>query len=384
MKVRLGVIGCSNRIRAILKGLLKYDPEVEVVALCDPDETKTSQFKELFSPGAKVFAAHEELIDDDNVDSVVIGPWNALHASQTIAAMKAGKRIFVEKPLATTFEDCLALKMAHLESPSKLMIGFTLRYSPHFRKIQELVASGAIGKTVSFEFNETVNFNHGGHIMACWRRKREFTGCHILEKCCHDIDVANWIVGSRVSRVASFGGLNFFTPENEHRMRDLAPSDEGHLAYCEWPSARGKNPFTSDKDIIDNQVCIFEYANGVRATFHTNINAGIPERRTYILGTEGAIRADSRVGKIELCKIGFGEEIKDCGTGARGGHAGGDNVLTNHWSKMLHEDVPSLTGVQTGIESAVVSLAADEAMLKGQVVDLGEYWAQLDAVSNDG
>jgi predicted dehydrogenase len=258
------------------------------------------------------------------------------------------------------------------------MIGFSLRYTWQYRKIKELIENGAIGKIVSFEFNETLNFNHGGHIMCCWRRKREFTGCHILEKCCHDMDLANWMVGSRVKKVASFGGLDFFKPENQSKLDELSPDENGHKAYCSWPTAHGKNPFTSDKDIIDNQICIIEYENGTRATFHTNLNAGIPERRMYILGTKGAIRADMALGKIELRKIGFDEESQIFEGEHKGGHGGGDSILVDYWSKMMHENAPSLTDIETGIESAVACFAMDEAMLKNRIINLSEYWAELD------
>jgi predicted dehydrogenase len=382
MKKSIGVIGCSNRIKIVLSSLLNIDNKVEVKAFCDPDMERVKQFKNEFAPNAKVYDSVTQLVSDPKIEWVAIGTWNSLHAQQAIAAVEAEKHVYCEKPLATNFEDCLAIKKAFKKNKKKLMIGFTLRYSPHYRKIRSLIESGAIGKIVSFEFNENLGFNHGGHIMCGWRRKREFTGCHILEKCCHDVDLANWMVGSRVAKVASFGGLDFFRPENEHYMNDLSPDEEGHKAYCSWPTAWGKNPFTSDKDIIDNQVCILQYANGTRATFHTNLNAGIPERRMYILGTRGAIRADAITGKLELQKIGFTEKLQYLATDSRDSHAGGDDILVEYWSKMIHEDVPSLTDIKTGIESAIVCFAADEAMLKGRIVELSEYWAALDKLDN--
>jgi len=81
-------------------------------------------------------------------------------------------------------------------------IGLTLRYSPHYRKIKQLLESGAVGDIISMEFNETLDFNHGGYIMGNWRRLREYAGTHLLEKCCHDIDLVNWMVGSRARHVS--------------------------------------------------------------------------------------------------------------------------------------------------------------------------------------
>ncbi len=136
--------------------------------------------------------------------------------------------------------------------------------------------------------------NHGGHIAKDgWRRFEKYSGGHILEKCCHDIDIVHWFVGSLPVNVASFGGLNFYVPENKN-LPDKYPEENGKKLWSNWPAitANSKNPFVTEKDIVDNQVSILEFKNGVRATFHTNTNAAKPERRFYIIGALGTITAD--------------------------------------------------------------------------------------------
>lgn len=372
----IGVIGCGARTQGLSSRAKRIG--LEIKAFCDIEKEKAVKFKKQHAPEAKIYDDYKELVKDPEIDWVLIGSCNSMHAEQTIAAFEAGKNVFCEKPLAISMKQCAAVKKAHEKSGKKLMIGFTLRYSSMYRKIKELLDGGTIGRILSFEFNETLNFNHGGHIMCCWRRKRETTGCHILEKCCHDIDIANWLTDSRAKRVASFGGLNFFTPENAHHREKLSKSKEGHPAYCTWPSAHGKNPFTTDKDIIDNQVAIIEYENGVRATFHTNLNAGIPERRLYILGTEGAIRFDLCKGEIEIRKIGFEAESEFITNKGVDGHGGGDDILIGYWKKMIEEGAPSLTDLKTGLEAAVTCFAIDDAMLKNKIVCLDPYWEKLE------
>jgi predicted dehydrogenase len=174
------------------------------------------------------------------------------------------------------------MKKAWLETGKqcKFIIGFVLRFSPFYQKIREIVHSGQIGKVISMEFNETLSHDHGGYviflflnkipnsfnlsyIMGDWRRKVEFSGGHILEKTCHDFDLVNWILDTRAKKVASFGGLDIFTPRNQERMQQLG--DE----YTSWGGLVMVNPFSEDKDIVDNQVAIIEYENGVRSTFHS-------------------------------------------------------------------------------------------------------------------
>lgn len=377
--IGIGIVGCGGRIEGLLGQLPGLNEQFFVRALCDPDAERVAHFRSRFNPDAVGYEAAEDLVKDSSISWVVVATWNALHAPYSVLALDAGKHVFCEKPLATRLEDAVALRRACARGDRKFMIGFTLRYSSHYRRVKQLIDEGVIGDIVSLEFNETLAFNHGGHIMSGWRRKQEYTGSHILEKCSHDIDLANWLIGSRARRVASFGGLNFFTPENAFHMERLKPDQDGVRPFCAWRPDRYHNPFVTDKDIIDNQVAILEYENGVRATFHTHLCAGIPERRFYILGTEGALRFDLWTGKLEYKRIGFDEELQVLEAERTDGHGGGDAVLVAHWRDMMLADAAPLTTVMDGLTSAVTCFAIEEAREHGRVVDVNPYWNACDA-----
>ncbi|PCJ52563.1 MAG: oxidoreductase [Planctomycetota bacterium] len=381
-KIGIGLIGCGSRLRGVVKSVLASTEEVDVVALFDTSEESVQKAKEAFNEEAKVYDDFNELVNDQNISWVMIGSWNCFHAEQAIAAFKAGKHVFCEKPLALSIDDCIAMKEAWKEGGRLFSIGFTLRYSPHYDKIKEILSSGAIGKIISMEFNETLDFNHGGYIHADWRRKTEWAGSHLLEKCCHDIDLVNWMVESTAVKAASFGGCDFFLPENEHYVEKLGKNKNGDKAFQTWSKRNGGasipgnivNPFNADKDIIDNQVAIIEYANGVRATFHTNCISAIPERRMYICGTEGALRADVISGELVIQKIGFETVIEDMATTSKGGHGGGDSILGESIANsMLHGQEPK-SSLEEGLRAAITVFGIDEALKTGQVVDLKPLW----------
>lgn len=381
-KIGLGIVACSNRMQGLLKGLPGLGDRIEIRAIFDPDRERSEGWRQdAKCPDADLCGNYAELLRRKDIDWVAISSWNALHAGQAVEALEAGKHVFCEKPLATSLEDARRLREAADKSDRLFLVGFTLRYSSFYRKLKETLYSGVIGKVISMEFNETLSFNHGGHIMACWRRLEEFTGSHILEKCCHDIDVASWLIGSRASRVASFGGRNFFTQENSHLPETLPCDSSGEKAYCQWPTARGKNPFLTDADIVDNQVAILEYANGVRATFHTNLNAGIPERRFYILGSTGALRGDMLDYRIELGRIGFDMEKEEIFSEKMSseGHGGADEILCSHWADLLcGRTARPLSTVTNGLESAVTCFAIEAARKTNQIVDVNPYWERLE------
>ncbi len=375
--IGIGVIGCGAMGRDVLQELLPRDDRLQVVALHDPDPKSISQVQKLAGNSAVVCSRYEDLVNLPEVDWVMIASWNCHHCEQTVAAFEAGKDVFCQKPLALNLAECLLMKRAWEQSGKCFNIGFTLRYSPHYRKIQGLVAEGRIGQIISMEFNETLDFNHAGYIMGDWRRLRKNAGTHLLEKCSHDIDLANWIIGSRARRVASFGGLDFYVPENARRMEEIPARADGAKPYRSRGGPVNLDPFLSDKDIIDNQVAIIEYENGARATFHANCNAAIPERRMYILGTEGAIRADVLTGSIELKRIGFDTPVEDESTGAKGGHGGGDAVLAAELAASMANRVPPSVGLIEGLEAAVTCFAIDDAMDTGKVIDVGPYWDRV-------
>ncbi len=380
MKVGIGLIGCGVMGRVLAKLVSDRDERLAVVALCDPDPRSVEATRASFEGAPRVHPGHEALLADPAVDWVMIASWNRFHAAQARDALRAGKHVFCQKPLATTLEDALELARAWRASDRHLATGFTLRFAEHYRGIRERVAGGAIGRLVSFEQNETLDFSHGGYIMGDWRRLRSQAGTHLLEKCCHDVDLAHWMTGSRPRRVASFGGLDVFTPENASLAERIGRDRHGREAYRTWPSLVGEHPFTAEKDIVDNQVVIFEFESGARGTFHTNCNAGIPERRMLLCGTEGAIRADLVEGTVELRRIGFDVETERLGATSPDRHGGGDAVLADELAAcMLGQGMPA-AGFREGLASTVSCLAIDRALDEGRVVELEPLWEQVDAL----
>ncbi len=387
-KIGIGIIGYGARISGVLGSLRKATERIDVVAVHDPNPDAIRNLQKYY-PQAIVFDDYQALTRDPRVQWVFIGSWNCFHAQQAIAAMEAGKHIFCEKPLATTFEDGLAMQKTLRQSGVMFAVGFTLRYSPHYRKIRGMIESGALGKIVSLEANETLGLWHGGMITVNWRNKTEQSGGHLLEKCCHDIDVMNWMVGSLPVRVASFGGRGMFVPANNHLYKplieDIADPSMLKDVYKGWRKQMlAVNPFTVEHDIVDNQVLILEYADGVRATFHTNLCAALPERRLYILGTEGAARMNLHNNVMEYCRTSIlnrsveNETVNLLAESDNDilGHAGGDAVLGRELAASMLEGALPAAGLNDGLASAIVCFAAEQARRANQVVELAPYWNQ--------
>ena len=366
--MKIGITGCGFRVKEILKLLLK-NTLIEITGIYDINTQALEDFKKEFGE-IKSYENYETLLDDSEVDWVFIGSINSAHKEHIVSALNAGKNIFCEKPIATTFDDLKEIKKAFEESNSLFLISYPLRYSLHYRKIKEIINNDEIGEIISVEFNETLDFTHGAFIMSDWRRLEKYSGGHLLEKCCHDLDLINWFIGSLPKKVASFGGLNFFNERNKQIFNNI----ESEKLFFDGKSIG--NPFISEKSIIDNQVVLLEYNTGVRATFHTNCSSGIPERRMYICGTKGTIRADIVNFKIEIRKINS-KETKVIDTYSEGSHAGGDKFLVEELKKIMIEKKQSNISMKDAICSAVTCFAIEEARKKEQVINLNSIWEEL-------
>lgn len=370
----IGVIGFGNRVGGLVAQLVAANPDIELASVCEPSPAGVAYARSV-APAVQVAADVAELVRNPRVGWVLIGSPNKFHREHASVAMRAGRNVFCEKPLATNLADCLAIRDVVRETGRSFFFGLVLRYAPLYTRVRSLLDLNSIGRIISVEFNETLGFNHGGYIHQDWRRHRAAAGTHMLEKCCHDIDIVNWMVGSRATGVASFGGLRYFVPGNRFIADEIGPNPaNGRRAFQDWPQTNN-DPFTHDKDIVDHQVAILEYANGVRASFHTNCAAGIPERRLLLLGTHGAIRADLNTGTVELQKIGWDvPRIVYRVTSTLTDHAGADGQLVAALADWIIRSTAPRTGIEHALDSAVTCFGIDQALDERRTVDMKPLW----------
>jgi predicted dehydrogenase len=139
-----------------------------------------------------------------------------------------------------------------------------------------------------------------------------------LEKCCHDIDLLNWILDSVPTKVSAEGGLDIFIPENQPADPRIAE------LYEMWDFAwENVDAFNSDKSIEDNLIGIMKYRNGAKVSFHTNCNAAFPQRRMLFCGVKGTLEADLISSHIRYQVI--GQQRQEMDVIGEGGHGGGDD-----------------------------------------------------------
>ena len=372
-KLNLALIGCGMRCRSViaifqdeLKEKLKiqavYDPSPESIALA------AERWK---IPGLKSEESMEKAVGRPDVDVVMIFSPNALHCEAILAGLAAGKRVFSEKPLATTLKDCKKIIAAEKAAGISIDTGFVLRYSPIYRKIKELLDTGTFGKIIGISASENRDSVGGGHSMCAdygWRRFRKMAGPYLLEKCSHDLDLLNWFIGATPVRTAAFCSTDYFVPENDYIWDKYKHSNFNRIVL----PGHTINPFHSEKDIYDNHTIIYDYPNGVKVNFQLTLANAIPERRMYISCTDGTIICECFSGMLTYKH--YDDPVQVTLHFGGGGHGGGDSVMAKELSDSWLEEKPlSISGSANGLACARAALAADESARSGRIVELSEF-----------
>ncbi|QHT65791.1 Gfo/Idh/MocA family oxidoreductase [Rhodocytophaga rosea] len=148
-KINIALIGCKNMGWANLTSILKL-PDVECLALCDVDDSVlNSRAAELEKKTGKKVALYKDfrkLLERKDIQAVIIGTPDHWHALQTMYACEAGKDVYVEKPLANSIEECLAMVAAARKYNRVVQVGQWQRSGPHFDEALTYATSGKLGK----------------------------------------------------------------------------------------------------------------------------------------------------------------------------------------------------------------------------------------------
>jgi predicted dehydrogenase len=144
-RVRLGLIGCGGRGLEVAT-LMRKVPGVEYIAVCDVYETNANAAREWAGTAARTFGDFRKLLEQKEVDAVHIATPDHWHAITTVLACQAGKDVYVEKPLAHNVREGRAMVAAARRYKRIVQAGTQHRSAPHYREVQQIIQSGALGE----------------------------------------------------------------------------------------------------------------------------------------------------------------------------------------------------------------------------------------------
>lgn len=415
--VTLIVVGAGERGRRYAE--LAMQQGARVTAIADPNPVRLARLAEIAGvPAERCCRDWSDLAAMGRLATgAVVATPDHLHRDPAVALLGQGYHVLLEKPMAPDAAAARAIVAAADVSGSQLVVAHVLRYQPITRTVESLLGHDGIGEVISVQHLEPIGDWHFTHsyVRGNWRNEAG-SGPLLLTKACHDIDWLSHIVGSRATRVSSFGSRFEFRPERApdgagERCLDCAIETDcpfsakrqylGALDRADpwtwpvsvvtdiqtrdaleaalWSGPYGRCVYRCDNDVLDHQVVNLEYESGVVAGFTLSAFTPMAGRKTRIGGSRGHLEVGD--GRVELYRfldrsvetiVPSGSE--GTGPGSDSGHAGGDEGLVRAFVGALADGdwsrVP--TDGHASLRSHLVVWAAEEARVSGQVVHLAE------------
>ena len=408
--ITVAIIGCGGRGCRTYGRLIRdsFADKFKVVALCDINPSVLNLQKEkLGIDPENTFLNEQDFFSRKRADLLIVATQDRDHARMTLAGMKLGYDVLVEKPLSSSEEECLELLKVQKETGRKVMVCHVLRYAPAYAKVEEILNSGVIGRVVSITALEQVNYVHYAHsfVRGNWHSEKE-TSPMILAKCCHDLDLIQHYAGSGCASVSSFGDLTWFKPENapdSHAERcidcehiDTCPYSAKQIYLDNWKKNPGyvfssimtyPHPLNEEEilnglrtgkygrcvyggynDVVDHQMVSMLFDNGVTATLTMMAFTGNGGRDIRIFGTHGDIHFSEDTDTLDLFVHGVKWDkwkLSDLIKCEAGSHAGGDYMLIKDLYEVMSGQKEAPTSLEESVESHLIGIAAEKSRHSG-------------------
>jgi predicted dehydrogenase len=143
-------------------------------------------------------------------DAAIIATQDQMHYHLAMQAIEVGYHLLLEKPAAPTSEECWRIEDAANKKSVQVVVCHVLRFTPFFRLIKQIIDEGRLGKVLNIVHVECVGNVHQSHsyVRGNWHKTSESSPM-ILAKSCHDLDIIQWLLDARCTRVQSFGSLSY-------------------------------------------------------------------------------------------------------------------------------------------------------------------------------
>jgi predicted dehydrogenase len=413
--LRVALIGAGSRGRyAYGTYAQKHPNDINFIAVADPNEEKRKKFSSIHNISEEYqFESWDELLAKQNFcDAIIISTPDRLHFEPAMKALAQGYHGLLEKPISPNPLEVLRLEEAAANAGKLLLVGHVLRYTSYFRTLKQLLDSGAIGSPVIVQWNENVGYWHFAHsyVRGNWRNTAESSPI-LLAKCCHDIDLLHWLLGSNVNKVSSSGSLAFFNEQNAPVGSTLRCTDGCAVeAECPYSAIKwyynekttfvqnaisveptlgarlkaiqegpyGRCVYRCDNDVVDHQVVNFEFNNGVTVSFSMSGLSSENTRTFKIMGTKGEIRGHLEKNELLVARFdGRLDTIRPEST--ESGHSGGDEGIMQYFVKQLQDIAQGKQpdSVSESVQGHLSVFAAEHARITGETVRISEYIAEL-------
>jgi predicted dehydrogenase len=372
--LRIGVIGYGARVSGMARHMSIFGIPYRVTAVADPRAEQIKVAADELVKDAVFYGSAEELVERAEVDGIMIGTRCHLHTPMAVLAARKGVPVFIEKPVAVSFDQVRALDEAFRQFRPPVVVSFPLRVSPIALRVKEIIESGEVG-----DIEHVVAFNdvpYGYCYYRSWYRNWDEVQGLFLQKATHDLDYIHFLLGQKPRWLCAMNAQRVYGGDKPFDLR-CVDCDERNTCI-EGPFRRFHERFEGDRvrwsekemcmfaDGVRNEDignCILEYENGAQASYTQNFYArGQSARRgARLYGYKGTIEFDWYQNRIQVFPH-HRPGVSTIDFSASGmSHFGGDRELLYDFLMAMTEGRPSRTPISAGILSALTCLCARES-----------------------
>ena len=380
--LKVGIIGFGGRASGMARKLAIYGIPYRVEAVCDPRADEIRASGDELVKDTRFYDTPDEMLDQAELDGVMVGTRCHLHTPMALKVASRKLPLFLEKPVAVTFEQVRQLHDAFRDYPAPVVVSFPLRLSNIALRVKEIVESGAIGS-----IEHVVAFNdvpYGATYYRRWYRNWEEAQGLFLQKATHDFDCIHFLLEQKPAVVCAMNAQRIYGGDKPFDLvcqecdeQEACPESALNLFHersqgdAVKPDARYMCMFSRG---IRNEDCgnaIVEYENGVQMSYSQNFFARqrSARRGARLYGYKGTIHFDWYENKIRILPhqrpgdetIDFGENFS---------HFGGDRGLVYDFLMAMKERRPSRAPIEAGILSALTCLCAKKSAETRQFVEV--------------
>lgn len=343
---RIGIIGCGKI--AQVRHIPEYaeNPYAELAGFYDLNTQRAAELAAQY--GGKAYESAEAMLADPAIDAVSVCVANHAHAPITIAALKAGKHVLCEKPMATTLEECEEMvKTAH-EAGKFLMIGHNQRLAKAHAVAKELIDQGMIGRIITFR----TTFGHGGP-----------------ETWSVDPGKNTWFFDKNKAAMGAMADLGIHKTDliqfltGQHVVRTTA-----RVVTLDKKDASGQLI-----GVDDNAICIYEMSGGTMGTMTASWTYyGAEDNSTILYGEKGIMRIYDDPAHSIVVKLADGtEKVYDVEQIQTNDNQTKSGVI-DLWMNCLETNTPPEISGEEALYAMRAVFASLESAKAGTTVDIPE------------
>ncbi len=261
-RIRVGIIGLGDRGSTIIN-VLNEVPELKIIGCCDILDFRLENGLKNIKEKATGYSNYQELLENKDLEAVIISTPLHEHHRMVMDALDADIHIMCEKAMAYNIEQSKAIKIRGDQSSKLFQVSYQYQLNPTFNAIKNIIQKGYLGKLARIDAYWHRNSNWRRSLphedlekQINWRLYKEYSGGLMAELGSHHLNMIDNIIGDHPVKVVGTGGIDY------------------------WKDGR---------EIYDNIYAIFDYPNGVKASFSSILSNKFEDQTIKFYGDKGTI-----------------------------------------------------------------------------------------------